>query len=162
VCKGIRKLSEAKRIELLERAYETADLESTALVFAATNDVLTNSRVSQDGRERGIPVNVADNPDLCDFIVPAVIRREPIVIAISTSGTLPMLARRLREEIGRQLSKDHARYTVKVGRLRKLLMERVGDRKKREKILKKINEVSIAELAAMSMKELRARFLGKS
>jgi siroheme synthase-like protein len=115
--------------------------------------------VSQDGRERGIPVNVADSPDLCDFIVPAIIRREPIVIAISTSGTLPMLARRLREEISRQLSKDHARYTMKVGRLRKLLMERVGDRKKREKILKKINEVSIAELAAMSMKELRARFL---
>ena len=162
VCKSIRKLSEAKRIELLERAYETADLRDATLVFAATNDVLTNGRVSQDARERGIPVNVADSPDLCDFIVPAVIRREPIVIAISTSGTLPMLARRLREEIGRQLSKDHARYTMKVGRLRKLLMERVGDRKKREKILKKINEVSIAELAAMSMKELRERFLMKN
>ena len=70
-----------------------------------------------------------------------------------------MLARRLREEISRQLSKDHARYAMKVGRLRKLLMERVGDRKKRQKILKEINEVGISELAAMSMKELRARFL---
>ncbi len=56
-----------------------------------------------------------------------------------------MLARRLREEIGRQLSKDHTRYTVKVGRLRKLLMERVGDRRKRQKILKEISEVDISE-----------------
>jgi hypothetical protein len=48
---------------------------------------------------------------------------------------------------------------MKVGRLRKLLMERVGDRRKRQKILKEINTVSIAELAAMSMKELRERFL---
>ncbi|MGD0234330.1 MAG: bifunctional precorrin-2 dehydrogenase/sirohydrochlorin ferrochelatase [Syntrophorhabdales bacterium] len=159
VCKSIRALYDEERIELVERPYETADLKGAALVFAATNDAATNERVSQDARERGILVNVADSPDLCDFIVPAVIRRDPIVIAISTSGTLPMLARRLREEIGRQLSKDHTRYTMKVGRLRKLLMERVGDRRKRQKILKEINTVSIAELAAMSMKELRERFL---
>ena len=162
VCKSIRKLYDSGRIELREKTYETPDLEGASLVFAATNDAATNERVSQEARETGILVNVADSPDLCDFIVPAVIRRDPIVIAISTSGTLPMLARRLREEIGRQLSKDHTRYTMKVGRLRKLLMEKVGDRKKREKILKKINEVSIPELATMSMKELRERFLGKS
>jgi precorrin-2 dehydrogenase/sirohydrochlorin ferrochelatase len=159
VCKSIGALHDEESVELLERTYETADLRGATLVFAATDDVLTNRRVSQDARENGIPVNVADSPELCDFIVPAVVRQGPIAVGISTSGTLPMLARRLREEIGRQLSKDHARYTMKVGRLRKLLMERVGDRKKREEILKKINKVSIPEIAAMSMKEMRERFL---
>jgi precorrin-2 dehydrogenase/sirohydrochlorin ferrochelatase len=160
-CKGIRKLCDSGRIELREKAYDTADIDGVSLVFAATNDAATNERVSQDARERGILVNVADSPDLCDFIVPAVVRQGPIIIAISTSGTLPMLARRLRQEIGRQLSKDHARYTVKVGGLRKLLMERVGDRKKREKILKELSKMDISEIAAMSMKELHARFLSK-
>jgi len=159
VCKGIRALHQTQRIKLTERVYKSSDLKEAVLVFAATNDVLTNGRVSQDARERGILVNVADSPDLCDFIVPAIIRRGPIVIAISTSGTLPMLARRLREEIERRLSKDHALYATKVGRLRRLLMEGVGDRKRRQKILKEIRAVNIPELAGMSMKELRARFL---
>ena len=159
VCKGIRALHQTQRIKLAERVYKSSDLKDATLVFAATNDVLTNGRVSQDARERNTPVNVADSPDLCDFIVPAVVRQGPIAIAISTSGILPMLARRLREEIERQLSKDHARYATKVGRLRKLLMERVGDRKRRQKILKEIGAVSIPELAAMSMKELRERFM---
>ncbi len=159
VCKGVRALHKAKRIELAERVYNLADLKGAALVFAATNDVLTNKRVSQDARKKKIPVNVADSPDLCDFIVPAVVTRDPVVIAISTSGTLPMLARKLREEIERLLSKDLAHYATKVGRLRKLLMERVGDGSKRRKILNEISKVSIAEIAAMSMQELRARFL---
>jgi siroheme synthase-like protein len=157
--KSIRALHDTQKIELIERVYEPRDLKGATLVFAATNDVQTNLRVSQDARKKQIPVNVADSPDLCDFIVPAVVRQGPIVIAISTSGTVPMLARRLREEIERQLPKDLARYALKVGKLRKLLMERVGDRKKRQKILKEISAAHISELAAMSMKELRTRFL---
>ncbi len=157
--KGIRKLYETGRIEVKSRAYHVADLDGAALVFAATNDGPVNQKVSEDARKRKVPVNVADSPDLCDFIVPAVVRRGPVVIAISTSGALPILARRLREEIEERLSEDYARCAVKVGRLRKLLMERVGERKKRQKILKELSKRDISEIAAMSMKELRARFL---
>jgi len=161
-CKGVRSLHHTQRIKLTERAYKPADLQGATLVFAATNDVQTNLRVSQDARKKQIPVNVADSPDLCDFIVPAVVAQGSVIIAISTSGTLPMLARKLREEIERQLSKDLARYAAKVGRLRKLLMERVGDRKERQRILKEISAADISELAAMSMKELRERFFMKN
>ena len=159
VCKGVRALHKAKRIELAERIYTPVDLTGATLVFATTNDALTNKRVSENARKKKIPVNVADKPELCDFIVPAVVRRDPILIAISTSGTVPMLARKLREEIERQLSKDLARYAVKIGKVRKLLMERVEDGRKRRKIMSEISKASIAEIAAMSMKELRARFL---
>lgn len=158
-CKGLRTLGEMKKIKLKVRAYQPADLEGASLAFAATNDEATNKRVSRDAKDKRIPVNVADSPDLCDFIVPAVVRRDPILVAISTSGMLPMLARRLRQEIERQLPKDLARYVTKVGRLRKLLIERVGDRKTRQKILKEIGNASISEIAGMSMRELRARFL---
>jgi siroheme synthase-like protein len=158
-CKSISALHDTRKIKLTERGYKPADLQGATLVFAATNDVQTNLRVSQDARKKQIPVNVADSPDLCDFIVPAVVTQGSVIIAISTSGTLPMLARKLREEIERQLSKDLSRYAVKVGRLRKLLMERIGDRKKRQRILKEIGAANISELATMSMKELRARFL---
>ncbi len=157
--KGLMTLHRKKKIDLSERAYRPSDLKGAALVFAATDDLQTNRRVSSDAQSRHIPVNVADNPDLCDFIVPSVVKEGPIVLAISTSGTAPMLARRIREEIEKQLSKDLARYTVKIGRFRKLLIERVGDRREREKILKEIGTRSIAEIAAMPMAELRSRFL---
>ena len=159
VSRGIRTLRDGDRIGLRERAYASSDLRGAALVFAATNDAETNKRVSDDCREMGLLVNVADSPEICDFIVPAVVKQGPIVVAVSTSGTLPMLARRLREEIGRKLSKDYARYAVKVGALRKLLMEQVGDRKKRQQVLKEISRIDVTELAAMSMKELCTRFL---
>jgi precorrin-2 dehydrogenase / sirohydrochlorin ferrochelatase len=162
LCNGIRALNEAGKIEIRQRGYNSADVRNALLVFAATDNSVINEQVSADARARGILVNVADSPDLCDFIVPAVARRDPIVIAISTSATLPMLSRRLREEISRELSKDYVRYAAKVGALRRLLMERVGDRRKRQKILKEIAAIDISEVAAMSMKELRERFLGKS
>jgi precorrin-2 dehydrogenase/sirohydrochlorin ferrochelatase len=159
VSRGIRTLRDGDRIGLRERAYASSDLRKAALVFAATNDAETNKRVSEDARERGLLVNVADSPELCDFITPSIVRRGPVTIAISTSGLLPMLAKRLRREIVERLSKEYAQCAVKVGALRKLLMEQVGDRKKRQQVLKEISRIDVSELAAMSMKELRARFL---
>jgi len=157
--RGIRALHEAGRIELHQRAYNKTDLRHVSLVFAATDDPAINRQVSVDAEASGVFVNIADSPELCDFIVPAVVRRGPVVIAISTSATLPMLSRKLREEIGGELSKDYARYARKVGALRKLLIERVVDRRERRKILREVAKADISEVAAMSMKELRERFL---
>lgn len=159
VSRGIRTLRDGERIGLRAGAYASSDLRGAALVFAATNDAETNKRVSEDARERGLLVNVADSPALCDFITPSIVRRGPVSIAISTSGMLPMLAKRLRKEIVERLSKEYAQCVVKVGALRKLLMEEVGDRKKRQQVLKEISRMDVSKLAAMSMKELRARFL---
>jgi siroheme synthase-like protein len=156
---SLRRLAEAGRAKVIERTFRDADVRSATLVFAATNERATNEKVREAAIARGILVNVADDPELCDFIVPSIVRKGSIVIAISTSGRLPMLAKRLRQEIEARISRDYVRYATKVGRLRKLLMKKITDRSIRQKILKEIRKVPVSEIASMSMKELRARFL---
>ncbi|MEJ0008741.1 MAG: siroheme synthase CysG [Steroidobacteraceae bacterium] len=74
-------------------------LEGAALVMAATDSEAVNTRVSQTARARGIPVNVADDADTSDFILPAIVDRSPVIVAVSSAGTTPVLARRVREQI---------------------------------------------------------------
>lgn len=79
--------------------YDPASLEGRKIVVAATNDPIVNETIAADCRARGIPVNVVDNPELCDFIFPALVRRGPLQIAISTSGMAPVLARMVKQTI---------------------------------------------------------------
>lgn len=161
ITKSLRSHAEAAGVKIIERVFKDADVRSAALVFAATNERTVNVKVREAAAAHAILVNVADDPELCDFIVPSIVRKGPVVIAISTSGTLPMLAKKLRQEIEATVLRDHARYATKVGWLRKLLMSNVKDRAKRQKILSDIRKASVSEIAAMSRQELRHRFLPK-
>ncbi len=81
-----------------------ADLESAALVFAATGELVEDSLVRDLAKAAGIPVNVVDRPDLCDFYVPALVNRAPLSVAISTEGAAPVLARHVRAKIEQMLA----------------------------------------------------------
>jgi uroporphyrin-III C-methyltransferase/precorrin-2 dehydrogenase/sirohydrochlorin ferrochelatase len=74
-------------------------LEGAALVIAATDSAEVNAQVSRLARARGVPVNVADDADISDFILPAIVDRSPVIVAVSSAGTTPVLARRVREQI---------------------------------------------------------------
>ena len=87
----------AARIE--RRAYATGDVAGHRLVLTATNDPVVNAQVGADARAAGIWVNSADDPDNCSFILPAVARRGPVTVAVSTGGASPALASRLRRDI---------------------------------------------------------------
>ncbi|HEY6457085.1 MAG TPA: siroheme synthase CysG [Steroidobacteraceae bacterium] len=80
-------------------AFAGHHLEGAALVIAATDSDETNAQVSRLARARGIPVNVADDADTSDFILPAIVDRSPLIVAVSSAGTTPVLARRVRERI---------------------------------------------------------------
>src|SRR5580700_8535313 len=80
-------------------AFAAEHLEGAALVFAATDSEEINAQVSRLARARGIPVNVADDAERSDFILPAIVDRSPLIVAVSSAGTAPVLARRVREQI---------------------------------------------------------------
>lgn len=98
-CAGVEARAEAGELRWEARRYGPADLDGAHLVIAATDVREINAAVSRDAQARRLPVNVVDDPDLCTFIVPAVVERGPVVVAISTGGASPTLARMLRARV---------------------------------------------------------------
>jgi siroheme synthase-like protein len=94
-------LSRLRGVRRLLRRYRASDLRGAAVVIAATDDPTANERVSRDCLRRSIPVNVVDRPDLCTFYAVSSFRRGPLLIAISTEGLAPGLAKTLRRELER-------------------------------------------------------------
>jgi precorrin-2 dehydrogenase / sirohydrochlorin ferrochelatase len=157
--RALSKLLELGKIKVIEREYKDGDLNEASLVFAATNKKEINERIKNEAALKGILVNVVDDPVLCDFIVPSIVKKGPIVIAISTSGVLPSLSKKLRKEISEHISKDYVKYVQIVGNFRKLLIETVKDKKKRAEIMAEINMTDMKELIHLNAKEIKARFL---
>jgi precorrin-2 dehydrogenase/sirohydrochlorin ferrochelatase len=98
--------------------YTDGHLDDAWLVVAATADDELNRRVSADAETRRVFCNVADVPELCSFILPAIHRRGPIALAVSTGGASPALAQRLRDDLGRQIGPEHEELAGALRRLR--------------------------------------------
>lgn len=111
-------LKQQGRIRHLEREYERGDMTGCALVMAAGDDPADNARLQADARSIGVPLNAADDPAHCDFILPAVVRQPPVTLAVSTSGGSPAAARRLREELSDYLDADTSSMTALVAEVR--------------------------------------------
>jgi precorrin-2 dehydrogenase / sirohydrochlorin ferrochelatase len=103
----LQRLVDSGKIRHEARDYRDGDLEGFEVCFSATDDGVVNSEVAAEGRRRGIWVNAADDPAYCDFILPSVVRRGDVVVAASTGGSSPALARRLREDLTAFLSDDY-------------------------------------------------------
>jgi precorrin-2 dehydrogenase / sirohydrochlorin ferrochelatase len=152
-------LTEKGRIEVIRREYRQGDLEGAALAFAATDSEEINRLIKDAASHFGIPVNIADNPELCSFIVPSVIRKGPILVAISTSGLLPGLSKRLKREIAEYVVDDYPAYTRQVGSFRRFVIKTVKDGSTRRRIMDAVESAGISEIARMTMKEMKERFL---
>jgi len=111
----------AGRIGHRRRAYHESDLAGAVLAFVATADVAVNAAVAADGRRRGLLVNAADDPRHCDFILPSVLRRGALAVAVSTGGASPALARAVRQEIERTIGDDYATLVDVAGDVRRAL-----------------------------------------
>jgi len=96
---ALARLVAVGRVAHVARAYAEGDLVGAALAIAATDDGRVNAAVAAEGRARGVWVNAVDDPVHCDAIVPAVVRRGAVTVAISTGGASPALARTIRERL---------------------------------------------------------------
>jgi uroporphyrin-III C-methyltransferase/precorrin-2 dehydrogenase/sirohydrochlorin ferrochelatase len=103
-------------LKLEKREYRSPEASDYGIVISASNQKDVNARVSEDCRKAGVPINVVDNPPLCDFIFPAVVKRDILSVAISTDGQAPFLAGQLRlilEDIFPNRWKKIAGYAAK-------------------------------------------------
>jgi siroheme synthase-like protein len=120
----LQELHAIGRISWLPRPYMDGDLAGFAVCMVATDDGAVNASVAAEGRRTGVWVNAADDPANCDFILPSVVRQGSIVVAASTGGGSPALARRLREELSDFLSEDYAALGELLGEVRAELRAR--------------------------------------
>lgn len=108
-----------KALVVRRKLYDEADLNGASIVIASTDDRCINARVARDCRRRKVPVNVVDVTHLCEFIVPAIIEKGSVQIAVSTGGKSPALARTLKEELQQTIGPEYAEVNDLLGTLRK-------------------------------------------
>lgn len=107
----------------IKRKYEPGDLEGYDLCFAATDDGADNHAVWEEGRQRHIWVNAVDDIPNCDFIMPGIVRKGDLVLAISTSGTSPAMARKVREDLEEFLTEEDAALLDMAAEIRRELRD---------------------------------------
>jgi precorrin-2 dehydrogenase/sirohydrochlorin ferrochelatase len=118
----LQELAQADSISLKNRAYRTTDLESIFLVIGATDDETLNQQISRDADSRNILCNIADRPQVCNFILPSIVHRGDLVITISTSGKSPALAKHLRKNLEDQFGEEYDQFLQLMGSIRKKLL----------------------------------------
>ncbi|MBQ8987001.1 MAG: bifunctional precorrin-2 dehydrogenase/sirohydrochlorin ferrochelatase [Lachnospiraceae bacterium] len=128
----------ADYVQILRREYRADDLAFADYVVAATGIREVDRGVADDCRKRKIPVNVVDDQAYCDFIFPSIVKRGPLTIAISTSGTSPAYAMQLRRELDEMLPDEIEAILDRMGEIRADVSARVSEQKTRAALYKKI------------------------
>jgi siroheme synthase-like protein len=124
IAEGLRDLLAQGSIRHVKRAYERGDLADCELVFAATDDPEINAAAFREAQSRRIWINSADDAAHCDFILPGVIRRGDLAVAVSTGGASPAATRAIREELEDYFTADYARFVEVAGEARRQLREK--------------------------------------
>lgn len=118
----VLKLAEAGNVELKRRPYNENDLDGMFLVICATDDEKLNIKVSRDAEKINMLCNIADRPEACNFILPALVKRGDLVIAVSTSGKSPAFAKKIRKDLEKQYGAEYAGFLRLMGAIRKKLL----------------------------------------
>ncbi len=146
-----------KRITHIRRNFRKKDLDSAFLVIAATDDPALNTKIARDAP---CLVNVVDVPAECNFIVPSVIKKGPLHIAISTSGVSPAFARTLRKDLERLYGAAVSEYLSFLGTIRARALSEITDRRRRERFLKRIaSETMLKTLRNEGIDAVKKRIL---
>ncbi len=120
------------------KCYEESDLEGADLVIAATSNSEVNEQVFNDSNERHLLVNVVDDPAKCTFFFPAIVKRDDLVIGISSSGKYPALSKAIRRQIETQFPQIYGDLLEKLGAFREHIKLSVDDPKERKIILSRV------------------------
>ena len=143
ITRELFKLKGKKVFTHIEREYQKGDLKDAFVVIAATSSKTVNQKISQ---EAPFLVNIVDDPESCNFIVPSVIRRSPLILAISTQGSSPAFSKTIRKELDQLLPTDISTYLQWLNKTRKLVKTKIQTQNKRQELLNKLASSEILKL----------------
>lgn len=146
ICEPIRYLADRGQLGIRTKQFESSDLDGKDLCFVAVDDHEASCEVVNVCRGRRIPVNVADQPALCDFIMPSIVDRGPVQVAIHTSGSAPVLARHIRERIELMLPSATGELAAWAKNIRGKMLQAVPDAQARRRAWELVLDGSIARM----------------
>lgn len=156
LCPELADLSASGVIVYHARRFAPSDLDSVRITIGATDDEAINAEVSRLAQARSIPVNVVDNPELCSFIVPSILDRSPVLVAVSTGGASPVLARQLRTRLESLIPSAYGHLAAMIDEFREPAKQRFPDVDTRRRFWEEVLEGPICELV-FSGREADAR-----
>ena len=145
LCPAMSALQQQHDFECQVRKYKKSDIENVDLIIAATNDRQLNASISSLARSKHIPVNVVDNPHLCSFIMPSIVDRDPVQIAVSTGGASPVLARLLRSQLESTIPAAYGELAKLADDCRDRVKQAFPKVEERRKFWESVLEGSVAE-----------------
>ena len=134
----LRKMADEGLLTLHKRPYESADLEDMFFVIGATDKANLNTKIYRDAERLGKLCNIADKPEVCNFILPSIINRGDLTIAVSTSGKSPAFAKKLRKDLERQFGEEYADFLALMGEIRKKLLKETHDPEAHKPLFEKL------------------------
>ena len=134
------------KISHIAGKFSPEQIEQQALIIACTDDEAINQQVHETAVKNNIPVNVVDNPKLCTFVVPSIIDRSPVVVAVSTGGASPVLARLIRARLETMIPAGYGKLASIAAAFRGKVKERFSNPADRRIFWEKILQGSIAEM----------------
>jgi uroporphyrin-III C-methyltransferase / precorrin-2 dehydrogenase / sirohydrochlorin ferrochelatase len=143
---SVRHLQQQHAFTIIEKAFSETDLDHPHLVVCATNDRNCNRRIAEAAKLRHIPVNVVDDPALCSFIFPAIIDRSPLIVAVSSGGVSPVLARLLRAKLESLIPAAYGQLALFAERFRQHVKQHIQYPPQRRIFWESILQGPIAEL----------------
>lgn len=126
--------SESGRVQLIAPSFKTNFLEGMFLVIGATDDMKLNEKIGREARKRKVLCNIVDRPKDCNFILPSLVSRGDLTIAVSTGGKSPALAKKIRQELEERFTEVYGRYLDLLGRLRIEVQNRQRPQKENQAI----------------------------
>ncbi len=122
-CAGLDQMVENGEIQAIRRHYQAGDLRGAKVVIAATDDKNINREIVREARNEAVLANVVDDAELSDFIVPAYLRRGDVTIAVSTAGTSPALARKIKARLEKEFGEEYAALVRLIGEVRRQIRQ---------------------------------------
>ena len=139
------------------RRYKRCDLQEAWLAISATDHLAVNRLIAVDARRRKIWVNVVDDPTRSSVIAPAWFRRGKLVVAFSTGGASPALARQLRLTLSKEIGRDYAAYVSLLARLRRQVHRRVKDSATRQRLMRRLVQANLLPLVRRGNRQVLNR-----
>jgi len=144
-CEGITNLSQSGDVNLIQKRFESDDIKDYVIIIASTDDSSVNALISKSAKKARIPVNVVDSPELSSFIMPSIVDRSPVIIAVSSAGRAPVLARIIRAKLETVIPSAYGVLAEIAGEYRQKVKDRFSKIKDRRAFWESIFSGVIAE-----------------